>query len=329
MNEDSQGAQLQWPQSPEKARIRYIMAVKGFRETGTTLKGVLFGKKEGMLLRPIAVAAGPGGRLAVADELCRCVHLYVPSEKQYQRIDAARDERMVSPVGLTFDDESRLYVSDSSLGKVLVFDAGGEYLFAIEKAGRDRLKRPTGIAFNNDKKVLYVVDTLAHRVDVFDRSGVFLFSFGERGTGNGQFNFPTHIFWKPGGMIYITDAMNFRIQMFDESGVFIAAFGRHGDGSGDFAVPKGVAVDRDNIVYVVDSLLDNVQLFNQKGDFLLTLGGRGSAPGEFWLPSGISIDGSDRIYVCDTFNQRVQVFQIRRETSFTEENDSMRAEVRK
>lgn len=286
------------------------MSVKGFRETGVSLKNVLFGNDEGMLARPLAVAVGRDGRFAIADASCQCVHLYVPSDQKYYRLSVVKEVRMRSPVGLTFDDESRLYVSDSALAKVFVFDSHGAFLFDMEKPGDDGLKRPTGLAFDDDKKVIYVVDTLSHSIDSFDKNGAFLSSFGERGSGRGQFNFPTHIFWAAPGQIYVTDSMNFRIQLFDASGGFLAAFGHQGDGSGDFSIPKGIASDKDHILYVVDSLFDNVQLFDEKGDFLLTIGGRGTAPGEFWLPSGIFIDANDKLYVCDTFNGRVQVFRI-------------------
>ena len=310
---DPQEIRLKWPNPPEKTRIEYLTSLKGFREEGTSLKNLVYGKEEGKLMRPVAVAAARDGRIAIADTSCRCVHFYIPSSQKYSQLSKVDSEDMVSPVGVAFDDESRLYVSDSALAKVFVFDSQGVYLFAIETAGERRLKRPTGIAFNSDNKILYVIDTLSHKVDAFDKNGLLLFSFGDRANGNGQFNFPTHIFWSLPGRIYVTDAMNFRIQIFDSSGRFLTAFGHQGDGSGDFAVPKGVAADKDSVIYVVDSLFDNVQLFNENGGFLLTLGSRGNMPGEFWLPSGIFIDAHDKLYVCDSFNKRIQIFRILRE----------------
>lgn len=300
-------ARLQWPPAPLKAKAEYVMSISGFKETGVSIRNVIFGKREDKIIQPVAVTAGRDGRIAIADTGCRCVHLYFPSEERYVKIFT---DEMASPVGLAFDDELKLYVSDSAAAKIWVFDSGGGYLFALAGALGERLERPTGLAFNAEKRSLYVVDTLSHKIYVADKGGNILSSLGQRGTEVGQFNFPTHIFLSPSGPLYVTDAMNFRVQVFDASGRFLTSFGRHGDRPGDFSMPKGIAVDRDGVIYIVDGLFDNVQLFDERGAFLLTLGSRGNAAGQFWLPSGISIDTRDKLYVCDTFNRRVQVFQL-------------------
>jgi len=301
---------LAWPQAPEPPRIRHVTTIKGFKERGVSLKMLIFGKGEDRLINPVAVATGSDGRFAVADTGTKSVHLYIPGEERYIGITRFGSGEMVSPVGVAFDDDLRLYVSDSVHGKISVFDRRGEYLSSIDRTRDGILKRPTGLAYDRGRKALFVVDTVSNRIHAFTTNGETVVSFGEKGRGNGQFNFPTHIFRATDGRIYVTDAMNFRIQIFDSSGGFVTAFGRHGDGSGDFSMPKGVASDSEGTVYVVDALFDTVQLFNEKGEFLLTLGGRGDGQGEFWLPSGIFIDGGDRLYVCDTYNQRIQIFEI-------------------
>jgi DNA-binding beta-propeller fold protein YncE len=306
---------LQWPQQPNSAKVEYLTSISGFKETGTSfgyaLRSVVFGADgDNRILKPVAVAAASDGRIAIADTAGKCVHLYIPKEKAYYRVYEAGGKDLKTPVGVTFDKESRLYVSDSSLAAIFVFDPHGKYLFSIDKAYFIKLKRPTGLAYNPDKDIIYAADTLEHRIYAFRPDGNVAFSFGERGIGNGQFNFPTHLFYSPRGFLYVTDSMNFRIQVFDPAGNFLAVFGHHGDGSGDMAMPKGIAADSDGIIYVVDALFDNVQLFNAKGQFLLTVSNRGVEQGEFWLPAGLFIDDSDRLYVCDTYNQRVQIFRI-------------------
>jgi len=310
MNIQPSEARPVWPQAPEKPRIRHLMTITGFKEQGASMKTLFLGKGEDKFMSPVAVAIGGDGRIAVADTGSKKVHLYIPKEERYVKVIRFESGEIVSPVGVAFDDDLRLYVSDSFHGKIAVFDPLGKYLYSIDRARDGALKRPTGLAYDRDRKALFAVDTASHRIHAFTGKGEPHLSFGERGNGNGQFNFPTHIFRGSAGRIYVTDAMNFRVQVFDPSGIFIAAFGRHGDGSGDFSMPKGVASDSEGAIYVVDALFDNVQLFDEKGEFLLTLGGRGSGQGEFWLPSGIFIDGGDKLYVCDTYNQRVQVFEI-------------------
>lgn len=305
---------LQWPYQPNAAKVTYVRSLTGLalhRGTASKVKAFLVGAETGdrdAFVLPVAVATGSDGRIAVADMGRKCVHLYIPAQQLYLRLDGSKQEKISSPVGVIFDDDLGLYLSDSS-GRVFAFGRNGEFLFTLRKAGSESLQRPTGLAYSPRNKLLYVVDTLANRIHAFGPKGELAFSFGQRGEGAGSFNFPTHIFWSS-GEIYVTDALDFRIVIFDEQGKPLGSFGRHGDGSGDLAMPKGVAVDRDGIVYVVDAIFDNVQLFSRKGDFLLTLGRRGVDFGEFWLPSGVFINGSDELYVCDTYNRRIQVFRI-------------------
>jgi DNA-binding beta-propeller fold protein YncE len=313
---DSQVKQLQWPQSPNKAKVLYVSAIKGFKETGTSfssvMKSIFFGRGgDGRIVRPLAVATGNDGRIAIADTGARCVHLYVQKEQKYVKILGSKAEQLESPVGVAFDEDARLYVSDSTLDKILVFDSRGEPLSTIGgSAEQTYLKRPAGLAYDVDNKVLFVADTYTHEIHVIDRDGKLLFSFGKRGDGSGQFNFPTYLFRSPNGPIYVTDSLNFRVQVFSAFGKHLYTFGRHGDGSGDFAMPKGIAVDKDGVIYVADSLFDAVQLFSERGTFLLTVGSQGGGEGEFWMPSGIFIDHNNKLYVCDTYNQRVQIFQL-------------------
>lgn len=304
------GNQLVWPQPPEKPKIRHISTIRGFKEKGISLKSVFVGKGEDKLIQPVAIVAGRDGRIAIADTGTKSVHLFIPKEERYVGISRFASGELVSPVGVAFDAESRLYVSDSFHDKIAVFNERGDFLFSIDGSRGGVLKRPTGLAYDRDHQAVFAVDTASHRIQAFTPKGEPAISFGERGNGDGQFNFPTHIFRGSTGKIYVTDAMNFRVQIFDSAGRFLTAFGRHGDGSGDFSMPKGVAADSEGTIYVVDTLFDNIQVFNEKGEFLLTLGSRGFDQGEFWLPSGIFIDDGEKLYVCDTYNKRIQIFEI-------------------
>lgn len=306
---------LQWPFQPRKPKVTFVGSWTGLsrsRGFGSAVRSFVYGRdtEEGnAFVLPVAVATGADGRIAVADMGRRCVHLYVPEEKRYLRLVGSDRDRIVSPVGVAFDDASTLYASDST-GKLFVFGKDGTCRRVLRDAGPERLLRPTGLAFSPRTGLVYVVDTLANRVHAYTRDGTLAFSFGRRGEEPGAFNFPTHIFRSVTGELYVTDALNFRIAIFDESGKPLGSFGHHGDGSGDLAMPKGLAVDRDGVVYVVDSVFDNVQLFDRGGAFLLTVGGRGGQPGEFWLPSGVFIDDQGQLLVCDTYNRRIQVFRI-------------------
>jgi DNA-binding beta-propeller fold protein YncE len=307
-------AALQWPFAPAAARVTYAHALTGLaRDTsaGTVLQSVVYGssRKEGAFVLPVAVATGADGRIAVADTGCACVHFYEPATATYHRLNGSDRERLVSPVGVAFDDTGRLWVSDSS-GALFAFDAAGKPRFVLRKAGGEPLRRPTGLAWSTARGLLYVVDTLSHTVHVLDADGESKLAFGGRGSAAGQLNYPTHIAVALRGDVYVTDTMNFRIAIFDADGHSTGSFGHHGDGSGDLAMPKGIAVDTAGVVYVVDAMFDNVQLFDRQGQFLLTVGARGAGFGEFWLPSGVFLDATGNFHVCDTYNRRIQVFRV-------------------
>ena len=256
------------------AKVTYAGSLTGFEQSkssASVLKSIASGisqKSNGLFLLPVAVATGPDGRIAVADLGRRCIHFYDPAKQRYLRISAAGKEKILSPVGVIFDAESRLFVTDS-IGRLFIFGTDASFLAAAS------FHRPTGLAYSPVTKLVYVVDTVDNHIVAVNPKGEIAFSFGSRGSEEGQFNFPTHIFRSSIGHLYVTDSLNFRVQIFDESGKFLGTFGHHGDGSGDFALPKGIAVDKDEVVYVVDSLFDNVQLFNTNGKFLLTIGKRG------------------------------------------------------
>ncbi len=307
-------AALQWPPAPAPAKLVYVESLTGFAPNhgGSVWHTVVYGRgpkgAEGFVL-PVAVATGSDGRIAVADLGRRAVELFLPAGQRHLRLTGTKQQPLVSPVGLVFDEANRLFVTDST-GALLGFAPDGTLSFRLDHAGTAKLQRPTGIAYAPDGQRLYVVDTLAARVDVFSTDGVYEHSFGKRGDGLGELNFPTHIARAADGDLLVTDTLNFRIETFDPAGKPLGAFGHHGDGSGDFGMPKGVSVDRDGVVYVVDAMFDNVQLFDRAGRFLLTLGGRGVDFGEFWLPSGIFLSKDDELYVCDTYNHRVQIFRV-------------------
>lgn len=306
-----------WPPPPQTPRIQYVRSIFGpsdigmkkswFKKTMDTISGK--DETREMLLRPYGVFAD-SERIYTTDPGSRILHVFDMREKKYLKITKADEEELRSPIGVASDDNGEIYLSDSLLKRVFIFDKEGKYLREI---GSDTLFiRPAGIAV--DKERLYVVDTHGHKILVFSKKeGSFLFSFGKNGTRNGEFNYPTNIFAGKDKFLYITDSMNFRVQIFDTSGSFISTFGKHGDGSGDFSKPKGIAVDSAGYIYVADALFDAVQIFDKDGRLLLAFGNTGHGRGQMILPAGLFIDEKDRIYVADSYNNRIQIFQYLKE----------------
>ena len=76
---------------------------------------------------------------------------------------------------------------------------------------------------------LYVADSHLHRIFVYGTDGRFVGAWGARGSGKGEFNFPTNIALDGKGNVYVVDTGNFRVQVFDSEGRFLSAFGEAGD----------------------------------------------------------------------------------------------------
>ena len=303
---------LVWPQGPAQARIEFVKTFSRAADLGigkgflARLKGLLFGDDDAHIVRPMAVVTS-GGILYVADPGARGVHRFDAAGGDYSLIMAAGDTPLPSPVGLARGAGGEVYVADSRLAQVFVIRPGAKSALPLRLDVK--LTQPTGIAFDAVSGRLHVVDTAEHRVHIFERDGSLAGSIGRRGTGDGEFNYPTYIWRTPQGRLYVTDSLNFRVQSFDARGRFAGKFGRQGDGTGDAARQKGVATDRYGHVYVVDALFHAFQIFDESGRLLLAVGDRGQARGELWLPTGIFIDDDDTIYIADSYNQRVQVLR--------------------
>ena len=304
---------LVWPEPPEAPRIAFVQAFSRPEDLGITkgfferLWEFIVGPSEMRLIRPMAVVATPDGTIYVADPGAKGVHRFDPARRRHDLIRRADDAPLPSPVGLAAGRDGEIYVADSALGGVFVIESRAKA--ATPLALKADIKQPTGVAFDPVHDQLVVVDTAAHEIKIFARDGTLRAAFGQRGDGDGEFNFPTLIWRDRSGQLYVTDSLNFRIQLFDANGRFLGRFGRHGDATGDLSRPKGVATDQFGHVYVVDSMFHALQIFDRKGAFLLNIGGQGQAPGEFWLPAGLFIGADDTLYIADAYNQRIQVLR--------------------
>lgn len=301
-----------WPEAPEPPRIRFVRSLTRPEDLGIRksvlqrLADLVFGASEVKLVRPMGVVA-VGPVLFVADPGAQAVHRFDPSDGRHDLIRAADGSALPSPIGLARDTDGTVYVTDSARRAVYAIAPGAKTATAV--ALRAKLAQPTGIALDAASGRLFVADTSAHQVKVFARDGRLLATFGRRGAGDGEFNYPTLIWRSAQGRLYVTDSLNFRVQIFDDDGNYVGKFGRPGDGTGDLARHKGVATDSFGHVYVVDALLPALQVFTDDGRLLLSIGGMGRAPGEFWLPAGIFIGDENTIYVADSYNRRVQIFR--------------------
>jgi sugar lactone lactonase YvrE len=212
------------------------------------------------------LAIDDNDRLFVSDGDLNHILVFNAQHKQEEVIT----EGLAHPVGLAIDKENRLlYVADSTLDQVLVYDADSFKL--LRKVGR------TG-----------------HNHEL---------------TSQGDFANPTNVAVDSEGNLFVADTLNDRVEMFDGDGKFINAFGKNCDAPGCFQRPKGIAVDGDNHIWVVDTMASRVQVFDREGRLLAYFGEYGKWPGQFNAASGIAIDKFNRVIVAEQQPGRVQIFR--------------------
>ncbi|KAB0664484.1 6-bladed beta-propeller [Oryzomonas japonica] len=314
---------LQWPQKAYGPRVQWVKSIANYHEAGITKSfwkrvwELVAGEDTRSIVRPYGIFFDDKERLFVVDVGSATVHAIDIGAGLYTIIGDQDDSPLRSPIGVTEDDGGHLYITDSVVRQIFVYDIAGK---ALKPFTTKKLGRPTGIAYNRVNGLLYVSDTSEHQIVVYDLSGAERQRIGSPGNEAGLLNYPTDISVDAKGQVYVTDALNYKIKIFSPEGYLVSQFGTAGDSAGDLNKPKGISVDSEGHIYVCDALMDAVQVFDDTGRLLLVFGDTGTRKGEFWMPSGIYIDRRNYIFVADTYNRRVQIFRYIKD-GFSDQDD--------
>lgn len=322
-------SKIVWPNPPAVARIKFLTYFSGEKfkpqqqqkkKAGwmDRLSGVAVGnvpqnqKPRFQLVMPYGMGVDSKNRLYIADRKVSAVFIVNTETWDFEMIKNGVHSRFGMITGLALDDGDRLFVADSALRRVLVFDPTHK----VEASINEGMKDPGGLAVDNENRFLYVADADLDQVLVYDADPPFklLRKIGTTGkehtlTNPGDLAKPTNVAVDEDGNLYVTDTLNNRVQIFDPDGNFISTFGKAGDGPGYFARPKGIAVDSDGHIWVADAVQDRVQVFNKEGQLLIYMGGHGMLPGQFNTVAGLTIDKNNRVFTSEQFPGRVQMFR--------------------
>ncbi len=220
------------------------------------------------------------------------------------------------PHGIFIDKDENLWCADDIWHVVRKFDRHGNLLLTLGTPGvrsdtgydgRDLygVKRAAG-PFNGCTKAVvspsgdvYVSDGYGNaRVHRFSPEGKHLLSWGEPGTGPGQFILPHSLAIDAAGQVYVADRQNNRIQVFSPDGAFIRQMQ-------NMALPADLALDGAGHMYVAE-LKNKVSIRDMQGNALASWGGdagRSNDAGLFMAPHGIARDSRGVLYVgevCET-----------------------------
>jgi len=224
------------------------------------------------------------------------------------------DHDLRYPTALATDRQGNVYAIDAGNQRVQKFDSRGQFLTMWGDIGdgngqfvfRISGPIPGGIAVN-ERGTVYISDYY-DRVQAFDSSGRFLLQWGNQGTGDGQFDFPTGMAVDGQGMVYVGDAGNHRIQKFDRYGHFLLQWGRQGSGDAAFMCPSGIAVNRHNQIIVGDADNSRMQIFDDTGHFLAAWGNPSASAVQSECQPGVAVDRQGNIYVVRNNTDHIEKF---------------------
>jgi DNA-binding beta-propeller fold protein YncE len=217
--------------------------------------------------------------------------------------------QLLAPYGVAVDSKGRLYVADTKVGAIFVFNTDTDDLELIKHGTHAKFGSIFGLAMD-DNDNLFVSDGEYHHVLVFDATHKLVAGFGD------------DVMKDPNGMaidaenrfLYVADTQLDQVLVYDaDTYKLLRRIGTTGKDHtltdpGNFSKPTNVALDKEGNLYVTDTLNDRVEIFDADGTFIRTFGKNGDGPGDFARPKGIAIDADGHVWVADAMLNRVQVF---------------------
>ncbi len=224
---------------------------------------------------------------------------------------------------IAVDPKGNLWVMDGANGRFQIYDKDGIQIDTWGQAGdgpgQFNFQRVEGEVVGNlaftplhADEPFYVADSQNARIQVFDKDRNLIRSWGERGTGDGQFLEPISVWVTFDGRIYAVDDQRNDVQVFDTEGKFIHKFGGTGSGQDQLTSPGWGALDDHGFYWVADIGNHRLQQYfccdPDRDKYVETVDGAGSDVSQLQKPQFFAFDKDRRLYVVDRGARNVKVF---------------------
>jgi NHL repeat len=187
-------------------------------------------------------------------------------------------------------------------------------------------RQPTDVAWDSAGNIYISDGYINSRVAKYDKNGSWVKSWGEPGTGPGQFRLPHSIAIDKDNNVYVGDRTNHRIQVFDTDGKFLRIFsidvppepGTHAvygnTPTGDrlkqaIGAPNSLCITPapNQVMFVGESTFPGrIFKVTLDGKVLGVIGRSGRLLKEFSGAHGLACPSEHEIYAAETANWRVQ-----------------------
>ena len=207
-----------------------------------------------------------------------------------------------SPTCIAFSDKGDIFVTCQCDHCIHVCDSSGKKSTIGSKgSGELQFQDPRGITIIGE--IVYIAESGGHRIHTLTTGGEFVGTFGEQGSGVGQFNSPCDIKISPEGKVYVADRNNSRIQVFHSDWTVSHIIDGKVSGDSSFTHPEGISLDLCGNVHVTGDGSNSVTVFSANGQFVYKYDQT-----VLKRPTGIAIDSGGYSLVVNCYPSSLCVF---------------------
>lgn len=227
----------------------------------------------------------------------RSEHPMVVFDQDGNYLTSWGDDILKDAHGIFIDDEDNVFCVERETHVMHKFTTDGELLMTLgtmDQPGTEGepFNLPTDLALGPEGE-MFISDGYGNaRIHKFSPDGELIKSWGQPGTGPGEFDLPHCVRVDPRNRVMVADRENNRIQFFTLDGEYIEEWG-------DLLQPDTIYIDEDDLVYIAE-LGQRISIMTLDGEVVSQWSSeRGSTvPGEFLAcPHGIWLDSHEDIYV--------------------------------